>query len=80
MKLVVVYANTHRNNIAIQHEGEHFPFSYRHVEIKLTAEQIEKLRPKAVGEWWNQKKNRSDVVYEELYKTWIEVEPDGYAP
>lgn len=68
MKVTVVFANTHRNRMALIHEGERFPYQYRTVQIELTPEQQAMLKPEEVGS------ERGQPVYEEIYNSWLEIE------
>jgi len=64
--LTVVFANTHRTRIAILHENQAFPFSFRTVRIALTPEQEKKIAPLQVGT------ENGKPVTEERYNAWLE--------
>lgn len=66
MKLTVIMLDTYRTQIAIGYENEHRPYGRRAVQIELTPEQMELLKPRKVGE-----RGATDV-YEEYGYSWLE--------
>lgn len=64
--LTVVFANTYRNEIAVIHENQSIPWTFRTVQIRLTNEQREQLRPKCLGS------SAGKSRHEELYNSWLE--------
>ena len=66
MKLTVVFANTHRTYMAITHENESFPYTFRTVRIELTEEQVKKLERKVVGVIGETDRK------EEIFNSWLE--------
>ena len=65
-KLTVIFADQWRTYLAIVHENQGMPYSYRSVQITLTPEQQELLAPRIVGQ-----KGASDV-HETIYQCFLE--------
>ncbi len=51
------------------HENELVPYSKRAVQIELTPEQMEKIKPRMVGE------SRGEKVFEFICESFLEIEP-----
>jgi hypothetical protein len=71
MKLTVIFSNDTLNFESMMASNESSPLGKRTVQIELTAEQIEKLKPRATF------KVDGRQVYEKLFDCWIE--PPDYA-
>lgn len=68
MKVTFVLADTHRTYIAAVHENESVPYRRRTVTIELTAEQVQQLAPRQVGNV------AGKVIFEETLTCWMENE------
>ncbi len=66
MKLHFILADTHRTYVAVVHENEYVPYRKRIVTIELTPEQMEKIKPRKIGEM------QGKEVYEELLDVILE--------
>lgn len=66
MKLRVVMLDTHRTQMALQHENESIPYGRRLVTIELTQEQSAMLERKSVGF------NSNAEAFEEIGDVWLE--------
>lgn len=66
MKLTVIMLNTQRTCITITCDNEWVPYGRRTVQIELTPEQLETLKPRHVGQ------NQGKDVYEEIGQVWLE--------
>jgi len=74
MKLNVVMIDTFRTYIAVAYENDHLPYGRRLVQIELTPEQVEKLRPRELGS------AQGKPFFEEIGQVWLEKdEPTGGA-
>ena len=64
--LTVVLADTWRTYMSVVHENEHRPYGRRTVQITLTPEQQEAIRPQCVGQGGGVEK------YELVLDCWLE--------
>ena len=64
--LTVVFANTWRTTVAVVHENQELPYSFRTVRVELTDEQMKALEPRVVGQ------DGTIDVYEDIYNSWLE--------
>ena len=71
MTLTVIFRDTNRTRLAVIHENDWVPFQKRTVQIELTPEQEEALKPRHVGVHCGQD------VFEERGECWIEPPPGG---
>lgn len=69
MKLTVVLINTWDCAEHLRHTNETVPFTRRSVQIELTPEQLDKIRPLQVGV------DQGFPVYERIGEHWLETEP-----
>ena len=66
MKLTVVMLDRQRTRFAIVYENQSVPYGKRTVQIELTPEQLEMIRPRKVG-------TEGGVdVFEEIGEHWLE--------
>ena len=63
-------ADTYRTYIAAVHENESFPYRKRIVQIELTPEQLEQLKPRVTG--WDS----GSEMHEEILDCWFEKEKE----
>jgi hypothetical protein len=66
MILTVVFENRWQSYLLLSQENQSVPYDKRTVQIHLTKEQIEQLRPREVGLDGNKR------VYEDIRECWIE--------
>lgn len=68
MILTVIMANTWETYCRLIHENQYVSYQNRTVQIELTPEQVEKLKPLIVGN------DKGEPVHEILRDCWIEPE------
>jgi hypothetical protein len=66
--LCVELLDTHRTTISVVHLNEHVPFGRRVVQIELTDEQLETIKPKHLGS------HQKVEIYETIGNIWLQDE------
>ena len=65
-KITFVLADTYSSYMRLVHENKSVPYSKRIVQIELTPEQMEKIKPKFIG------KKGKEEIFEEILECWLE--------